>query len=103
MGMDMTYNVGPFYLTLLTIAHPTLVLRNNTSKHPTILVKMKTSCTKDVHDYEYLRSNLKKHGIKILTYRTNGELAMEKGFENVFPIDGVPPSSASIHLRCFEY
>lgn len=28
---------------------------------------------------------------------------MEKGFESVFPIHGVPPSSTSIHLRCFEH
>ena len=103
MGMDMTYKVGPFYLMLLTIAHPMFVFWNNRSKHPTILVGMMTSCTRDVHDYEYLASNLKKHGIKTLTYGTDGELAMEKAFESVFPIDGVPPSSASIHLRCFEH
>ena len=103
LGIDMTYKAGPFYLTLLTMAHPMFVFRKNTSKHPTILVGMMTSCTRDVHDYEYFASNLKKHGVKTLTYGTDGELAMEKGFESVFPIDGVPPSSASIHLRCFEH
>lgn len=88
---------------LLTIANPMFVFRNNTSKQPTILVGMMTSCTRDVHDYEYLASNLEKHGVKTLAYGTDCELAMEKGFESVFLIDGVPPSSASIHVRCFEH
>lgn len=47
------------------------VFWNNTSKHPTILVGMITSFTRDVHDYEYLTSNLKKHGIKTLTFGTD--------------------------------
>ena len=91
LGIDMTYKAGPFYLTLLSIAHPT------------ILVGMMTSCTRDEHDYQYLASNLKRNGIKTLIYGTDGELAMEKALESAFPTDGVPPSSASIHLRCFEH
>ena len=103
LGIDMTYKAGPFYLTLLSIAHPMFVFKNNTSKHPTILVGMMTSCTRDEHDYQYLALNLKRHGIKTLIYGTDGELAMEKALESAFPTDGVPPSSASIHLRCFEH
>ena len=51
----MTYNVGPFYLTLLTIAHPMFVFRNNTSKHPMHHSCWNDdSCARDVSDYEYL-------------------------------------------------
>ena len=35
LGIDMTYNVGPFYLTAMIFPHP-LFVHKNTNKHPTV-------------------------------------------------------------------
>ena len=38
-----------------------------------------------------------------LIYGTDGELALEKAMENVYPIHGVGQQNQSIHLRCFTH
>lgn len=101
-GIDMTYKLGPFYLTTMTFPNPMFVLKSNDQRHPTTLAAMMTSVTKEKQDYEYMARSLKAEGIKTLTYGMDGECAMESGFEEVFPIhDGF--SGANIHLRCFDH
>lgn len=51
----------------------------------------------------YLASQLKSNGIEKLIYGKDGELALELGFEAVFPIEDVPLSIRSIKLRCFNH
>lgn len=51
----------------------------------------------------YLASQLKSNGIEKLINGTDGELALELGFEAVFPIEDVPLSIRSIKLRCFNH
>ena len=105
IGIDMTYNMGPFYVTTLTFPHPMFVYRNKPSKHPTTLAAMMTSVTKEREDYEYLAGSLFRKGIKSLTYGTDGEQALEQAFENIFPIGDAPVSETTrnIHLRCFTH
>ena len=100
VGIDMTYNDGAYYVTALTFPHPMSVYRENPKKHSTIFLGMATSASRDTEDYEYLASNLRQRGVKTLTYGTDGERALEQGFENVYPING---NHASIHLRCFDH
>ena len=95
VGIDMTYNVGPYYVTVLTFPHPMFVYRDKPQTHPTAFLEMATSSSRTTEDYEYLATNLCKRGIKTLTYGTDDE-----GFENVYPIDG---NQASIHLRCLNH
>ena len=60
-----------------------------------------TSTTRDTDDYQYLATKLKSSGVKTLIYGTDGELALEKGFENVFPIQGVDQQTfALLYARC---
>ena len=101
VGIDMTYNVGPYFLTALTFGHPMFV-QKGTDRHPTIFLGMSTSCTRTTSDYQYLAANLAKEQITSLTYGTDGEFALERGFENVYPIEGVHVER-NIHLRCFEH
>ena len=55
---------------------------------------------REVEDYQFLANSIKRFGkITSLIYGTDGEVALEKGFENVYPIDGIQ----NIHLRCFEH
>ena len=105
VGIDMTYNMGPFYVTTLTFPHPMFVYRNKPTKHPTTLAAMMTSVTKEREDYEYLAGSLFRKGIKSLTYGTDGELALEQAFENVYPIGHGPDrgTTRNIHLRCFTH
>lgn len=51
----------------------------------------------------YLASQLKSNGIEKLIYGKDRELALELGFEAVFPIEDVPLSIRSIKLRCFNH
>ena len=102
LGIDMTYNVGPFYLTAMTFPHP-LFVHKYTNKHPTVFLGMMTSTSKETRDYYYLASSLTKEKVTTLTYGTDGEYALEKAFESVFPIEAVPNAKSSIHLRCFEH
>ncbi|KAJ7385956.1 hypothetical protein OS493_012285 [Desmophyllum pertusum] len=81
------------------------VYRNKPTKHPTTLAAMMTSVTKEREDYEYLAGSLFRKGIKSLTYGTDGELALEQAFENVYPIGHGPDrgTTRNIHLRCFTH
>ena len=79
-GLDMTYKLGPFYLTTVTFPNPMFVYKNNVNKHPTTLAAVMTSVSKETRDYEYLARSLKSEGIESLMYGTDGECALESGF-----------------------
>lgn len=101
-GLDMTYKLGPFHLTTLTFPNPMFVYKNKEGRHPTTLAAIMTSVTKEERDYEYMARCLKAERIQSLTYGTDGECALERGFESVFPTkDGC--SGENIHLRCFDH
>jgi len=96
----MTYKLGPFYLTTLTFPNPIFVNKNDEGRHPTSLGANTTSVTKEVVDYEYMARSLKKRNVGTPTFGSDGECAMEKGFENVFPITN--STETNLHLRCFD-
>lgn len=103
LGIDMTYKVGPFYTTCMSFPHPMFVYQQDILKHPTILAGMMTSTGRQTHDYMYMASQLKSRGISTLIYGTDGELALERGMEAIFPIEGIEPSKRSVKLRCFNH
>ena len=45
-GIDMTYKLGPFYLTTETLPNPMFVYKSNKNKHPTTLAAVMTSVSK---------------------------------------------------------
>ena len=100
-GIDMTYKLGPFYLTTVTLPNPMFVYKSNKNKHPTSLAAVMTSVSKEKRDYEYLARSLKSEGIASLVYGTDGECALESGFESVYPIENT--TERNIHLRCFDH
>ena len=99
-GVDMTYKLGPFYLTTLTFPNPLFVQKNDASKHPTTLGAIMTSVSKKEGDYEFLGRCLQTRGVTSLTFGRDGECAMEKGLEKVYPLTGA--TFKNIHLRCFD-
>ena len=103
VGIDMTYKVGQFYVTIFSFPHPMFTLKDEENRNPTILLGMMSTTTRDVADYEYLASKLHSLGIHSLIYGTDSEYALERAMENVFPVEGVSQSKQSIHLRCFNH
>ena len=97
VSIDTTYNCGPFFVTAMTFAHPMFHHYSSPSTHPSILVAMSTSSGREEVDYKILPTSLKKEGIDSLIYGTDGEMALEKAFEEVFP------PGQNIHLRCFTH
>lgn len=89
--INMTYNMGPFYVTALTCPHPMFVYRNQPTKHHTTLAAMMTSITKEREDYEYLAGSL------------FSKQAIEQAFENIYPNGQGPDRRRNIHLPCFMY
>lgn len=103
LGIDMTYKVGPFYTTCLSFPHPHLVHKHDGQTNPTLFVGMMTSTGRKEADYNYLANQMKSSGIKNLVYGTDGELALEKGFEAVYPIETLNSCDKNIKLRCFNH
>ncbi|XP_076081037.1 uncharacterized protein LOC143051939 [Mytilus galloprovincialis] len=99
LAIDMTYKVGPFYTTCLSLAHPVFVHKDDHLKHPSLFVGMMTTTSRTSSDYQYLSNQLRKHGVNSLIYGTDGEYALEMGFEATFPIE----KGKNIHLRCFNH
>ena len=86
--IDMTYKIGPFYVTQFVLPHP-LFRWKDKNTHPTITVGIGVSYRKVEDDYTFFSDKLKTHlKIKTLVYGTDGEPALEKPMENNFPIEG---------------
>ena len=99
LGIDMTYKVGRFYTTTFTFQQPMLLTARKVP--PTFMAGFMTSVTKTRNDYKYLAQQLKEHcQLKTLVYGTDGEIALEQGMEDVFPIT---TGSGNIKLRCFDH
>ena len=100
LGIDMTYNVGDYYTTTLTLKHPMLQCKK-TGSYPTMFAGVMTSMTRNVDDYRYLAQQIKIFcKVETLIYGTDGEMPLEKGFEEIFPIGNDGPN---IKLRCFDH
>ena len=97
--IDMTYKCGPFYATTMIFHHPMFV-RKNTEEHPGIFIWLGTSNTKETGDYSYFAHQLKQQNVNAIVFGSDGETAMEAGFEQVFPIEGITTNKRSLHLRC---
>lgn len=87
------------YITVLTCSLPVFILKDDPSKHPTVLLALMTSLTNEKQDYEYLASNLRRKGIKQMVYGTDGVESLDEVLERNFPSKGV---NGSIHLCCFD-
>lgn len=96
LHVDMTYKRGSYYTTVMSMPNPLFVYKDHPERNVSSIVCMSTSVSRDADDYKYMATNLQSFGVKSLIYVTDRELALEKGFEEVFPV-----SSDNIHLNCF--
>jgi hypothetical protein len=107
VSISTRYKLGNHYLTTLTCSLPIFVLRDEPSKHPTVLLALMTSLTNDTEDCEYLASNLRRQGIKGMVYGTDGKHSLDEALERTYPAQeqyflNTPNSEKTIHLCCFE-
>ncbi|XP_020915799.1 uncharacterized protein LOC110253253 isoform X2 [Exaiptasia diaphana] len=93
------HKLGNVYLTALTCSLPIFVLKDDPSKHPTVLLALMTSLTNEKQDYEYLASKLRQQGITQMVYGTDGVAPLDDVLEKNFPTTG---ADKSIHVCCFD-
>jgi len=85
----MTYKMGPFYVTTLSMEMPLFDIKGKLNRHPNVLVGLAVTTTKTADDYHYISHQLKVVGkLQTLVYGTDGEPALENAFETTFPIEG---------------
>ena len=84
----MMYKVGPYYVTTVVMPIPIFVWKKTEERYPSIITALSVSLCKQEGDYYYLSRQLKeKRNIESLRYGTDGEPALENGFEETYPIE----------------
>lgn len=69
-----------------------------------VIVAVATATTRETMDYHYFATQLKvATGVKALIYGTDGEPALEKAMEEVFPASRFFTPNSSVRLRCFGH
>ena len=95
LGIDPTFNLGKFYVTITTYSYSSVV-NKVTKKSPTFYGPMFVHTEKTYESYYYFFSTLVKleASLKdIVAVGTDGEQAIVKALETVFP--------NTVQLRCF--
>ena len=96
MGIDPTFNLGAFDVTVTTYRHLLLTAQQNSAKHPVCIGPLFVHVKKDFSAYHFFASSLvgRRPALTGLRcYGTDGEAALVNAFTAVFP--------QAIHLRCF--
>ena len=96
LGIDPTFNLGSFDVTVTTYRHLLLTKQGNVSTHPVLFGPLFIHVKKDFEAYHFFASSLvskQPQLAKLHCFGTNGEAALVKAFSAVFP--------GAIHLRCF--
>ena len=95
-GVDPTFNLGKFDVTVTTYQHLLLELKSVPGKSPTLLGPLFVHVCKDFASYHFFSSALvgqRPQLSSIKAFGTDGELALENAFMTSFPV--------AQHVRCF--
>ena len=96
LGIDPTFNLGSFDVTVTTYRHLLLTKHGHVSTHPVLFGPLFIHVKKDFEAYHFFASSLvskQPQLVKLHCFGTDGEAALVKAFSAVFP--------EAIHLRCF--
>ena len=96
MGIDPTFNLGKFYVTVTTLTY-SHVINKSTSKSPTSFGPMLVHTEKNYNAYYSFFSTLMKMEpqlMNVIAVGTDGEQPIVKALKAVF-------SEKTLHLRCF--
>ena len=93
LGVDVTFNVGEYYVCLTT--YQDLMLKTKSGVHPVMLGPILLHQRKLFSPYYTLPATMIRYDPDlqgILAFGTDGELALSKAFESAFPF--------AVHLLC---
>ena len=93
LGVDVTFNVGEYYVCLTT--YRDLMLKTKSGVHPVMLGPILLHQRKLFSSYYTLPATMIRYDPDlqgILAFGTDGELALSKAFESAFPF--------AVHLLC---
>lgn len=100
LGIDPTFNICDYNVTLTTYQHPLLTTKNIVGSHPTFIGPVLIHSSKTAESYFTLPSNIVrfKSTLKNLNaFGTDGEINVFESFKNVFP--GAKHLLCSIHFK----
>ncbi len=94
LGVDVTFNLGPFYVTICT--YQNLKVSTNKGTHPAMIGPTLIHSSKDTVNFSYLFNELVKKKPSLATslkaFGTDGEQALINAASEAFPF--------AVHLRC---
>ena len=96
LGVDPTFNLGAFDVTVTTYRHLLLTTKDDAHKHPVLIGPLFVHVKKDFQTYHFFASSLvskRPELAQLQCFGTDGETAIVKAFSAVF--------TKAIHLRCF--
>ena len=87
LGIDPTFNLGDFYVTITTYEHKMLVSKR-TKKHPVFIGPCLIHLERDKAAYQFFASSLKNAVLqlsKLNAFGTDGKEALSNAFHETFP------------------
>ena len=96
LGIDPTFSLGAFDVTVTTYRHLLLTAKDVAHKHPVLIGPLFVHVKKDFQAYHFFASSLvskKPELAELKCFGTDGEAALVKAFSAVF--------TKALHLRCF--
>ena len=97
LGIDVTFNLGPFYVTLCT--YQNLKVITDKGIHPIMIGPTLTHSSKDRSNFGVLFNEIVKRKPSLATnlkvYGTDGEQAIVNAAKEAFPF--------AVHLRCANH
>jgi len=96
LGIDPTFSLGAFDVTVTTYHHLLLTTKDDVCKHPTLIGPLFVHVKKDFQAYHFFASSMvsrKPELVNLQCFGTDGEAALVNAFSAVF--------SKALHLRCF--
>ena len=96
LGIDPTFSLGAFDVTVTTYRHLLLTTKDDQHKHPVLIGPLFIHVKKDFQTYHFFASSLvskKPELAELQCFGTDGESALVKAFSAVF--------TKAMHLRCF--
>ena len=97
LGIDPTFSLGDFDVTVTTYRHLLLTAKDDVRKHPTLIGPLLVHVKKiKIQAYHFFASSLvsrKPELVQLQCFGTDGEAALVNTFSAVF--------TKALHLRCF--
>ena len=93
LGIDPTFSLGAFDVTVTMYHHLLLTTKDDACKHPTLIGSLFVHVKKDFQAYHFLCHLWLPELVNLKCFGTNGKVELVNAFSAVFP--------KALHLQCF--